>query len=146
MIGWCWGDGQVKPNVLPALFAACERGSHIAKVTRKERQDGLHRQLVTTAYAVTTRALGIQTPDVNGCPKLMTKEAFDILQPESQDWFLDAEVIIGAEQRNWSISSENVVMQPRKAGASKVNWKTIVEFGWNLTRWRVESMRPPKKQ
>ena len=146
VIGWCWGDGQINPQVLPTLFSACASGTPLAKVTRKERQDGLHRQFVTTAYAATTRTLGIRTSDVNGCPKLMTREAFNILQPASQDWFLDAEVIIGAEKRNWSIASENVIMRPRKAGLSKVNWKTIVEFGWNLTRWRVESIRPPKKQ
>ena len=146
VVGWCWGDGQVSPQVLPSLFTACLNGSHIAKVTRKDRRDGLSRQLVTTGYAAATRALGIRTADVNGCPKLMTQEAFNVLQPESQDWFLDAELIIGAEEHDWSIHSENVTMQPRRAGRSKVSWKTVVEFGWNLTRWRVQSSRRSKKQ
>ena len=146
VIGWCWGDGQVDPRVLPELFSACASGSPLAKATRRERKDGLHRQLITNAYAVTTRALGIRTPDVNGCPKLMTRDAFLDMQPQSQDWFLDAEVVIAAEQRNWSIASRNVVMRPRKAGESKVNWRTIIEFGWNLTRWRVQSDRTSKSR
>ena len=139
VIGWCWGDGQVSPQVLPSLYLACAGGTHIAKVRRKERRDGLNRQVITTAYAAATRMLGIRTADVNGCPKLMTREAFTTLQPSSQDWFLDAELIIGAEKRNWSIHSENVTMEARRAGTSKVNWKTVVEFGWNLARWRVQS-------
>ena len=146
VVGWCWGDGQVSPHVLPSLFSACMGGAHIAKVTRKERRDGLNRQVITTAYAAATRTLGIRTADVNGCPKLMTREAFTTLQPASLDWFLDAELIIGAERRNWSIHSENVTMEARRAGSSKVNWKTIVEFGWNLTRWRVQSLSRLKKQ
>ena len=145
VIGWSWGDGQVSPRVIPALFSACCGGAQIAKVTRKERQDGLSRQIITTAYAATTRSLGIRTEDVNGCPKLMTKTAFQSLQPRSTDWFLDAEVIIGAERNGWEIASEPVVMRPRKAGKSKVNWRTLAEFTWNLTRWRVESFRSRTK-
>jgi len=139
VIGWCWGDGQVAPSVLPVLYEKCITGTPLAKVVRKERKDGLKRQVITTGYAATTRALGIRTPDVNGCPKLMTREAFETLQPRSQDWFLDAEIVIGAERNGWEIASESVVMHPRKAGRSKVNWKTIVEFTWNLSRWHVES-------
>ena len=139
VIGWCWGDGQVSGQVLPDLFRACAEGTPLAKVVRKERQDGLKRQVITTAYAATTRALGIRTPDVNGCPKLMTREAFHQLQLQSGDWFLDAEAVIGAEQHGWAIANENVVMLPRKAGRSKVNWRTVLEFGWNLSKWRVQS-------
>ncbi len=141
VIGWCWGDGQVSAKVLPDLFRACTEGAHMAKATRKERRDGLKRQVITTAYAATTRVLGIQTPDVNGCPKLMTKETFHQLQLQSADWFLDAEAIIGAEQQGWKIENHTVVMHKRKAGTSKVNWRTVLEFGWNLSKWRVQSLR-----
>ena len=139
VVGWCWGDGQVNAKVLPALFEACVKGAHLAKVTRKERHDGLKRQAITTAYAATTRALGIRTTDVNGCPKLMTRDAFHQLQLQSADWFLDAEAIIGAEQRGWRIASQTVPMLRRKAGKSKVNLGTVFEFVWNLSKWRVQS-------
>ena len=139
VIGWGWGDGQINAKVLPTLFRACAAGAPLAKVTRKERRDGLKRQLMTNAYAATTRAFGIRTEDVNGCPKLMTRDAFHQLQLQSSDWFLDAEAIIGAERRGWNIASETVPMLQRKAGRSKVNLHTVFEFAWNLTKWRVQS-------
>jgi len=141
VIGWCWGDGQVSATVLPSLFRACTQGAPMAKVTRTARQDGLQRQVLTAAYAATTSALGIRTPDVNGCPKLMTRDAFEQLQLMSDDWFLDAEAIIGAEQHGWDIATETVTMHRRMAGRSKVNWRTVLEFTWNLTRWRVQSLQ-----
>jgi glycosyltransferase involved in cell wall biosynthesis len=136
VVGWIWGDGQVSPSALPPLFDACAAGTPLAKAVRKERQDGLKRHIITTAYAATTRAFGIQSEDVNGCPKLMTRSAFEELQPRSTDWFLDAEVVLGAEQRNWEIATHPVVMRARTGGRSKVNWQTVAEFALNLTRWR----------
>jgi len=137
VVGWMWGDGQISPSTLPPLYAACISGTPLAKVIRKERQDGIARHIMTTAYAATTRAMGIHTTDVNGCPKLMTREAFKQIQPGSTDWFLDAEVVLAAEERNWDIATHVATMQPRKGGKSKVNWRTIAEFAWNLSRWRL---------
>lgn len=139
VVGWIWGDGQVSPSALPPLFAACAAGAPLAKAVRKERHDGLQRQAITTVYAAATRVLGIHAEDVNGCPKLMTRAAFEELQPRSSDWFLDAEVVVKAEQRNWEIATHPVIMRARTAGHSKVNWHTVAEFALNLTRWRFGS-------
>ena len=136
LVGWAWGDGQVDPAVLPALVAAFKDDIMLAKARRVERRDGWRRQLVTTVYAATVRALGVQTPDVNGCPKLMRREAWAALDPQSTDWFLDPEVILGAEERAWGIADAPVVMTPRRAGRSKVSWTTVAEFVDHLVRWQ----------
>ena len=136
VLGWAWGDGQVDPAVIPGLFAACVDGAMIAKTRRTVRQDGLQRRLVTTAYALTMRTRGVVTPDVNGCPKLLRREAFDALALAHTDWFLDAEAILGAEARGWRIDSVATTMRPRAAGRSKVGHATILEFARNLSRWR----------
>jgi dolichol-phosphate mannosyltransferase len=139
IIGWCWGDGQVSPRAIPPLFHACAQGAPMAKTVRTERQDGALRQVVTTSYSMVMRSLGCTAPDVNGCPKLMTKEAFLSLQPRSMDWFLDAEVVLGAQSRGGEIATHPVTMRPRSAGRSKVRWTTVGEFAWNLVRWRVQN-------
>ncbi|MAY79880.1 MAG: hypothetical protein CL930_03755 [Deltaproteobacteria bacterium] len=139
VIGWCWGDGQISPRAIPPLFQACAQGTPIAKAVRTERQDGALRQVVTTSYSMVMKTLGCTISDVNGCPKLMTKEAFLTLQPSSTDWFLDAEVVLGAQARGWEIATEQVTMRPRTAGRSKVRWTTLGEFAWNLARWRVQN-------
>jgi hypothetical protein len=71
----------------------------------------------------------------------MTKAAFEAIQPRSTDWFLDAEVVLKAEQRNWEIATHPVTMRARTAGHSKVDWKTVAEFALNLTRWRFGSVK-----
>ena len=139
IVGWCWGDGQISPKVIPALFDACAQGAPMAKTIRTERQDGPVRQVVTTSYSLIMRSLGCTNLDVNGCPKLMTREAFLTLQPRSMDWFLDAEVVLGAQARGWKIATHPVTMRPRTAGRSKVRWTTLGEFAWNLARWRVQN-------
>jgi dolichol-phosphate mannosyltransferase len=136
LVGWAWGDGQVDPSVLPALVQACAGGAQLAKARRVERRDGWQRVLVTRTYAATTRALGVHTRDVNGCPKLLRRDAFRELDPRSTDWFLDPEVVLGAEERGWRIADAPVVMAPRAAGRSKVNWRTVAEFLRNLARWQ----------
>lgn len=138
VLGWCWGDGQVDPAVIPRLYEACHGGAMLAKARRVERQDGLQRKLVTTGYAAITGLLGVRTPDVNGCPKLLRREAWEALSPQHADWFLDAEVVLGAEARGWRIADEPVVMRRRKAGRSKVRLGTVAEFALNLARWRLD--------
>lgn len=136
VVGWCWGDGQVDPAVLPGLYRSCQEGVMLAKARRVERQDGLQRRLITTGYAAVTRLMGVQTRDVNGCPKLLRREAWLALDPKHTDWFLDAEVVLGAEARGWSIADAPVVMRARRAGKSKVKLATVLEFGRNLGGWR----------
>ncbi len=135
VVGWCWGDGQVDPSVLPVLYQACREGAMLAKARRVERQDGLQRKIITRGYAAVTRAMGVRTEDVNGCPKLLRREAWLGLEPRHTDWFLDAEVVLGAEARGWTIADAPVVMRPRRAGKSKVKLATVLEFVANLGRW-----------
>ena len=137
IVGWCWGDGQVSASVLPRLVAAIDAGADLAKTTRSERQDGLLRQLITTGYAATMRVAGVSDGDVNGCPKLMTRAAFETRQPSAMDWFLDAETVIKAERLGMRIARESVVMRPREAGESKVRLRTLGEFALNIGRWKM---------
>lgn len=137
VVGWCWGDGQVRPDVLPPLYRAAINGAPLAKAVRTERLDGTWRKIVSTGYAATMRSIGCEVPDVNGCPKLLRREAYAALAPRSTDWFLDAEVVLGAQSRGWEIAQHPTVMHPRDAGKSKVGLAAIAEFGWNVLRWRA---------
>lgn len=133
VIGWMWGDNQIDPAILPALYAHCRRGAALAKARRTVRQDGLQRRLITAGYALTMRHLmGAATPDVNGCPKLFRREVLEQLDLSSEDWFLDAEAILKLEARGLPVAWEEATMRPRRGGRSKVNWRTVAEFARNL--------------
>ena len=137
MLGWCWGDGQVDPAVIPALYEACLAGAALAKARRTERRTGMKRRLVSAGYEAVTQALGVRTRDVNGCPKLLRAEAWEAIGAVHRDWFLDAEVVLGVEARRMRVAELPVVMRGRAAGESKVRLGTVLEFVGNLARWRL---------
>ncbi|MFT4975575.1 MAG: glycosyltransferase involved in cell wall biosynthesis [Myxococcota bacterium] len=143
VIGWMWGDNQIDPTILPALYARCLGGASLAKAQRTVRQDGRRRRLIATGYAAVMRAgMGVETPDVNGCPKLFRREVLSELALSSEDWFLDAEAILKLEAAGLPVASEPAVMRPRLQGESKVRWQTVAEFIVNLVR--VSRGRAPR--
>jgi glycosyltransferase involved in cell wall biosynthesis len=137
VIGWCWGDDQIDPTVLPALYRRCQEGADLAKIRRTRREDGHQRRLISASYAAIMSALGLTTPDINGCPKLFRAEVLDRLALSHADWFLDAEAILKAESAGLRIEDVPAVMRPRAAGKSKVGLRTVAEFGLNITRYRL---------
>jgi glycosyltransferase involved in cell wall biosynthesis len=142
VVGWYWGDGQVSPEILPPLFRAIVKGADMAKAHRTERQEGLNRRLIAKTYASFMWLAGVKTPDVNGCPKLLSRSTLEALRPSSTDWFIDAEVVIGAEERGLVIASHPTTMLRRQGGASKVKVRTLIEFFWNIFRWKLGLQRP----
>lgn len=141
VLGWAWGDGQVHPAVLPLLAAALQDGADLAKARRVVRRDGWNRLLVTTVYGWVCRAKGFSTPDVNGCPKLWTREAWAQM-PRDDSWLLDAVCVAEAERLGLSVADAPVVMEPRAAGQSKVRLATVRLFAERFARLpRV--VRPP---
>ena len=137
VIGWCWGDGQIDPVVLPELYRRCIAGTDIARIRRVRREVGRQRWLISTTYAGIMSVLGVATRDVNGCPKLFRAEALAQLHLSHTDWFLDAEAILKAEAAGMRIEAMEAVMHPRTAGVSKVGWQTIAEFVVNIARYRL---------
>jgi len=126
-IGWMWGDGQVDPAVLPHLLADLAEAD-VAKAHRTARHDGWQRRLIGAVYGWLMRTKGVRTRDIHGCPKIFRREVLRRLAPQSQDWWIDAEVILAAEAAGMRIASRPVVMEARQGGHSKVNGKTVLFF------------------
>ncbi|MCB9764426.1 MAG: glycosyltransferase family 2 protein [Alphaproteobacteria bacterium] len=137
-LGWCWGDGQVDAAVVVAAWRKLRAGRfELVKARRVERQDGRQRQLVTTLYNTLMRAaFALPTGDVNGCPKLFTRDAWERLDLRSTDWFLDPELMLKAQALGLRWAEVDAVMRPRPGGASKVRRETMVEFARRLWAWK----------
>lgn len=138
-VGWMWGDGQVLPDVLPNLVQACSEGVHLAKAERTKREDGLLRRVISKGYSLAMKSTSAGITDINGCPKIFRLDAWEALTIESQDWFLDAEVVLESGRNQFQIHQESVTMQPRQYNKSKVNVRTIVEFGVNILKWKLHN-------
>lgn len=137
VVGWYWGDGQVSADIVPRLFRAISEGADLAKAQRTKRQEGFRRRMIAKIYAAIMRAMGVRTPDVNGCPKLLSAATVEALELSSTDWFLDAEAVLGAERRGLKIYSHPATMQRREGGVSKVGVRTLVEFLRNILQWKL---------
>ncbi len=138
IVGWTWGDGQVAPQVLVDCYQALtESPGGLAKAHRAVRRDGLQRLAVSRVYNGLMRvAFRSSVRDVNGCPKLFRREVFQQLEPKSQDWFLDPEVVLRVAELGLEWAEVTAVMEPRTGGASKVQGDTVREFLEHLWAWR----------
>ncbi len=138
VLAWCWGDGQVAPEIAVACYRKlASEGLDIVKARRIERRDGRQRAVVSRVYNGLMRAgFAAGTDDVNGCPKLLRRAAWEALAPRSRDWFLDPEVLLKARELGLTVGEVDAVMLPRAGGASKVRGDTVVQFVQHLAAWK----------
>ena len=138
IIGWTWGDGQGRAEVVREAWSKLVRERlDVVKARRVERLDGAQRLIVSKVYnRVMRHGFGVVTSDVNGCPKLMTVRAYQALGLRSLDWFLDPECLLKAAELGLSVGEVDAVMHPRDGGLSKVSPDTVGEFLRRLWDWR----------
>ena len=139
VVGYMWGDGQIEgSDVVRVYRRLVSENVDVAKARRVERIDGWQRELISRCYNTLTLWLfHITSPDTNGCPKMFTRETWQLLAPTSTDWFLDAELMIGVAEKGLRHAEVDVVGKARHSGQSKVGAGTIVEFCVNILRNRT---------
>jgi glycosyltransferase involved in cell wall biosynthesis len=139
MLGYMWGDGQIEgSDVVRVYRRMVSEQVDLAKARRVERIDGWRRALISRCYNTLTLWLfHITSPDTNGCPKIFTRESWELLNPKSTDWFLDAELMIGVAQKDLRHAEVDVIGKARHSGQSKVGTGTVFEFCINLMRTRT---------
>ena len=79
--------------------------------------------------------------DVNGTPKLFKRSSYEKINLVSNDWFLDAELLIKAKSKKLSIKEIPAIFTPRAGGSSNVSYLTIFEFLFNIFRYRLKSIK-----
>jgi hypothetical protein len=75
--------------------------------------------------------------DINGKPKGLTREAYERLRLTSDDWFIDAEIVLGAREQGMRVEELPVVFRQNAARASFVHADAIGEFVRNMLRRRL---------
>ena len=74
-------------------------------------------------------------------PKIFTREALEKLKLTSNDWFIDAEIIIQASRLNFSIKEIPTIFYVNKQRSSFLKFKAILEFISNLIRYRIKMFK-----
>ena len=141
--GWHWGDGQVDPEVVVAAWRhVSEHNLDGVRTHRIRREDGLLRATQSRVYHLVSHALvGLDGPDLHGCPKIFTSGALSRLNLRSDDWLLDLETLWKAQALGLRVGVVPGTMRPRQGGASKVRWATAAAFAKAL--WDLRQGRPP---
>lgn len=134
------GDAQNPvSDVLRTYRALRESGADVVKGRRVLRHDGLYRRVVSIAYNVLFRLFfgtrGIW--DINGKPKGLTRSARDRLDLRSDDWFIDAEIVLRARKLGLTIRELPVEFFRNEERASLVRPSAIWEFARNMVRVRM---------
>jgi hypothetical protein len=138
------GDAQNPvDDVLRMYHGMKESGVDVMKGRRIARSDGSYRRVISVVYNLAFMVLfgtrGIW--DVNGKPKALTRAAYEALDLQSDDWFIDAEILLSARRRGLAIAELPVVFHRNDERASFVRPAAILEFLGNMGRQRFSRRR-----
>ncbi len=138
------GDAQNPVEDLVKLYREMkDTGADVMKGRRIARFDGPYRRVVSGVFNVMfmllfrTRGLW----DINGKPKGMTRAAYGQLDLRSDDWFIDAEIVIGARKLGLEVAEMPVIFRRNDERASFVRVSAIWEFLGNMARARLPHRR-----
>jgi glycosyltransferase involved in cell wall biosynthesis len=129
------GDGQMIATDIGRIYQKLiSEHLDMAKTYRERRDDGFLRTLNSKIYNLIFCTLfpGFHVRDVNSKPKILTREFLNKLSLKSDDWFLDAEIIIQARRLRANIGEIPTVFLEAKNRKSFVKLRHISEFTINL--------------
>lgn len=133
------GDGQNPVETVLQTYRELKRtAADVMKGRRIARFDGPYRKFISSVYNLLF-ALVFQTGairDINGKPKGMTRAAYEQLELKSDDWFIDAEIVIRAHRCGLRVAELPVVFRENEQRASFVRPSAILEFLVNMARYR----------
>lgn len=139
-VGFLCADSQVGAEDVAQCYELARAATtpKMIKVRRRFRMDGLRRKVISIVYNGVANVMftGLRSIDINGNPKVMPRDALQRMNLVSEDWFLDAEVMIKAKQQDLPVYEMNVMAQMRPEGFSHVRANTCWEFLKNLLRYR----------
>lgn len=125
-------DGQTEPNEFWPFWTKRKEYDFIIG-TRRERQDGLSRVVVTTILRwIVSLIFGVKVPDSNTPFRLMnTTKLVEILQFIPKDFFLSNVVVSAiAVRNNYKCDWQPITFKPRQGGVNSINIKRIIGLGF----------------
>lgn len=133
------GDAQNPvEDVLRMYEAMTGGGLPVMKGRRVLRHDGLYRRLISVTYNLLFRLMfGTRDLwDINGKPKGLVRDVYDRMSLESNDWFIDAEIVLAARRLGVPIAELPVTFRASER-PSFVRASAIGEFLVNMSRYRL---------
>jgi glycosyltransferase involved in cell wall biosynthesis len=140
-IGHLCADGQVTPEDVVRVFQALKTLNVpcLAKARRRFRPDSWVRKIVSIIFNGMMLVLfpGIPALDVNGNPKIMPADVLRMMELNSRDWFLEAEVMLKTWHLNLRVIELDIFGLPQRERPSYVRLAALLEFLRNIVAYRV---------
>lgn len=133
------GDGQMPAaDVVRVYEHLLAEDLDLAKTYREQRDDGPWRRFISVVYNSLFRLLfpGLGCRDINSKPKVMTRAAYEAIQLYSDDWFIDAEIMIEARALELRVGEVATTFRELSRRRSFVRPTAILEFMFELLRYR----------
>lgn len=134
------GDGQYPSSSIVSAFRKMDAESlDICKTYRSSRADSAFRHVTSAGFNMLFSMLfpGVDSKDINSKPKLIRRDLLRDLNLQSDDWFIDAEIMIKAKRQNLKVG-EISIQYTEGVRESFVKPSAIWEFVKNLIKWRFK--------
>lgn len=138
------GDGQMPAEDIMKVYKKIKEDNFdLVKTYREKRMDNLWRKIISYFYNLFFKILfpGLNARDINSKPKIFTKEFLDKLNLTSNDWFADAEIMIGARRFKINIGEVPTIFKKNEKRPSFVKFPAIFEFIKNLIIFRIKEFK-----
>lgn len=138
------GDGQMPMEDIPKVYKKIkDEKIDLVKTFRIERGDSVWRKCISFMYNNIFHLLfpGLHAKDINAKPKIFTRETYEKFHLTSDDWFIDAEIMIQARRLNLKIGEIPTVFLGLTGRRSFVKMGTIFEFLRNMIRYRIKEFK-----
>lgn len=134
------GDAQNPVEDVVRLYRLMgESGAPVAKGRRITRYDGAYRRSISVVFNFLFRALfgSGRLWDINGKPKGIRKDAYQQMNLRTDDWFIDAEIVLEALRLGLPVVEMPVVFHENDERDSFVRVSAIAEFIRHMARYRL---------
>jgi len=138
------GDGQFPLEDVARVYEELKGGDlDLVKTYRETRSDGVYRRFISGIFNSLFKILfpGFGCRDVNSKPKIFTDEALKKMELRSDDWFIDAEILIKARRLGLRISEIPTQFTKLSSRTSFIKPAAILEFISNLVLFRLREFR-----
>jgi len=133
------GDGQFPIESIEACFTKIKDSDFdLVKTYRTRREDGAYRRFISKIYNILFAMLfpGIGSKDANSKPKIIRKSAYDKMSLRSDDWFIDAEIMLNIRDLKMKFFEVPIEFYQLSGRSSFVKFPAIFEFIRNLIDYR----------
>lgn len=136
-VGYMPSDGQIDAKILTSLWREIQRKEFDMVKIKRQNRESFVRFIRSKIFNLLARSLfPIDVTDINGSPRIFSRDKLKILNLHYKDSFIDTEFAVKAQILGWKIKEIPMANRKRVGGKSTVQPSTVIEFIRNLLIFR----------